>query len=166
MSATMDDIPEELIDEIVPYLGYTKDFYGEKLRRIGALATVSAKWQRVIERQTFKHLEVSAGIKDGDDGDLSVLERAVLSNPRRRSYVHFLQLTIPIPDFSHHPDLKQFFIESRVGAGLARLFAGLASAEAQAETDGQPMSGIELQVMPSMGVRCQERSGSGRESTR
>lgn len=144
----MDDIPEELIDMIVPYITGTKYCPVKQGWCIGALATVSAKWQRVIERQTFKHLILTARAGDGADYGLGVLERAVLSNPRRRSYLRFLQLNIVISDSRDDFDLgrQRYNIDLGFGTRLARLFAGLASAEAQAEADGRPMGGLELVV--------------------
>ncbi|EJT73362.1 hypothetical protein GGTG_10205 [Gaeumannomyces tritici R3-111a-1] len=145
----METLHEEVIQRIVQFIA------GEwpNARRIAALATLSAKWQRAVERRTFEHIRIT-----NHDDDLETLERVVITDPRRRAYLRFLHfsvnLDLPATSTDSRSGSQEMQANVRFTEGLAKLFGALVLANRVDDGTAGPSNaddrskGITLQIVP------------------
>ncbi|KAL8387738.1 hypothetical protein RB595_009707 [Gaeumannomyces hyphopodioides] len=154
---TMEALHEEVIQRIVQFIAGK----WPHARRIAALATLSTKWQRAVERRTFEDLKIT-----NHDDDLGTLERVVIANPRRRAYLRFLQFSVNLDSGAStgsRTDSREMQANVRFTEGVAKLFGVLALADqgddgtAGPANAGDQSKGIALQVVPVLLPRVETK---------
>lgn len=153
----METLHEEVVRRIVQFIA------GEwpHARSIAALATLSSKWQRAVERLTFEDLKIA-----NHDDDLEKLEQVVIANPRRLACLRFLQFSIdldPGASTGSRTENREMQASLRFTEGVAKLFGVLASPDqgddgtaGSTSADGQS-KGITLQIVPILSPRVETK---------
>ncbi|KAI1410169.1 hypothetical protein F5Y13DRAFT_77832 [Hypoxylon sp. FL1857] len=131
----MDNLPEEIIGIIVSLLPEGP------LTRLAPLATLSARWQRAIERRTFSRIFI-----ESKDEDMESFARIV--TPVRRAYLRFLNfIVVPLNESDVKPrnTQEQHFNEAFTGA-VHRLFQLLADGKSSDVDEETITRGLTLEI--------------------